>query len=246
MEPAERRVFGAAAERMILQLVEVVCQKLSPLVMLEGLVQERQDVVEGAVGLDLGIFELLHHLPSSASKKPNVLQPFLRYADLSSWPRCGRLNPEVRSHGRMSSNGDVPAEGGFPFGFLLNQIRAPQRNTHAHHTHTHTFVVFSQLFQSLRQATAAVDAATDAQIQVAIRRCFASATSLTIAHRLKTILAPRPQNPQNGLTGVAEGLAEDWLAVGLGLAQGEGCDRHFPRHKIPTPPLQLWFFSTKT
>ncbi|CAJ1376512.1 unnamed protein product, partial [Effrenium voratum] len=40
----------------------------------------------------------------------------------------------------------------------------------------------------LDEATAAVDAATDAQIQVAIRRCFASATSLTIAHRLKTIL----------------------------------------------------------
>jgi len=39
----------------------------------------------------------------------------------------------------------------------------------------------------LDEATAAVDASTDAAIQLAVRRCFAGATTLTIAHRLQTI-----------------------------------------------------------
>merc|ERR1712151_622705 len=43
-------------------------------------------------------------------------------------------------------------------------------------------------FVVLDEATAAVDAATDAAIQRAIRRCFKGASSLTIAHRLDTIL----------------------------------------------------------
>jgi len=40
----------------------------------------------------------------------------------------------------------------------------------------------------LDEATAAVDAETDAAIQIAVRRCFHGATMLTIAHRLQTIL----------------------------------------------------------
>eukprot|EP00929_Paragymnodinium_shiwhaense_P073107 TRINITY_DN37162_c0_g1_i1.p1 TRINITY_DN37162_c0_g1~~TRINITY_DN37162_c0_g1_i1.p1 ORF type:complete len:1471 (-),score=333.19 TRINITY_DN37162_c0_g1_i1:289-4701(-) len=40
----------------------------------------------------------------------------------------------------------------------------------------------------LDEATAAIDAATDACIQLAVRRCFHGATTLTIAHRLQTIL----------------------------------------------------------
>merc|ERR1712113_1179751 len=40
----------------------------------------------------------------------------------------------------------------------------------------------------LDEATAALDAATDAAIQCAIRRCFHGASTLTIAHRLQTIL----------------------------------------------------------
>lgn len=40
----------------------------------------------------------------------------------------------------------------------------------------------------LDEATAAVDAATDAAIQLAVRRCFHGATTLTVAHRLQTIL----------------------------------------------------------
>ncbi|CAE8630476.1 unnamed protein product [Polarella glacialis] len=40
----------------------------------------------------------------------------------------------------------------------------------------------------LDEATAAVDAATDSAIQTAVRRCFRGATTLTIAHRLNTIL----------------------------------------------------------
>lgn len=40
----------------------------------------------------------------------------------------------------------------------------------------------------LDEATAAVDAATDAAIQLAVRRCFTGATTLTIAHRLQTII----------------------------------------------------------
>jgi len=43
-------------------------------------------------------------------------------------------------------------------------------------------------FVVLDEATAAVDAATDAAIQRAIRRCFKEASSLTIAHRIDTIL----------------------------------------------------------
>lgn len=40
----------------------------------------------------------------------------------------------------------------------------------------------------LDEATAAIDAATDTAIQAAVRRCFQGATTLTIAHRLQTIL----------------------------------------------------------
>jgi len=40
----------------------------------------------------------------------------------------------------------------------------------------------------LDEATAAVDAVTDAAIQLAVRRCFRGSTTLTIAHRLQTIL----------------------------------------------------------
>merc|ERR1712048_1443559 len=40
----------------------------------------------------------------------------------------------------------------------------------------------------LDEATASLDAATDAAVQLAVRRCFQGATTLTIAHRLQTIL----------------------------------------------------------
>eukprot|EP00405_Crypthecodinium_cohnii_P035475 CAMPEP_0206533788 /NCGR_PEP_ID=MMETSP0325_2-20121206/5166_1 /ASSEMBLY_ACC=CAM_ASM_000347 /TAXON_ID=2866 /ORGANISM="Crypthecodinium cohnii, Strain Seligo" /LENGTH=1203 /DNA_ID=CAMNT_0054030483 /DNA_START=114 /DNA_END=3726 /DNA_ORIENTATION=- len=43
-------------------------------------------------------------------------------------------------------------------------------------------------FVLLDEATAALDSATDAAIQQAVRRCFAGASTLTIAHRLQTIM----------------------------------------------------------
>lgn len=43
-------------------------------------------------------------------------------------------------------------------------------------------------FVLLDEATAALDSATDAAVQLAVRRCFVGATTLTIAHRLQTIM----------------------------------------------------------
>ncbi|CAE7230000.1 ABCC2, partial [Symbiodinium natans] len=118
----------------------------------------------------------------------------LREAQLASWVR--RRGGEEADPAREEDDVDYEDRGTNPPASQLQkllslEIKENGQNLSAGQRQMVAIaraVLRSSKLVVLDEATAAVDASTDEALQKAIRRCFTGASSLTIAHRLQTII----------------------------------------------------------
>mmetsp|Transcript_22255 Transcript_22255/g.50826 ORF Transcript_22255/g.50826 Transcript_22255/m.50826 type:complete len:1391 (+) Transcript_22255:30-4202(+) len=181
---------GAGKSSLLLALFRIVEPEAGTRITLDGL-----DV------LAMGLFDLRRRL-ATIPQEPVLFTADMKYncdpfgehsvADIWSALEDAQLAPWVKEQWRQRQSGEATElteeakeealkldikEGGQNLSAGQRQMVAIARA-----------VLRRSKLVVLDEATAAIDASTDAAIQEAIRRCFSEATTLTIAHRIKTIL----------------------------------------------------------